>query len=290
MNSKNKKLGFLTLTSVSIFFISSMSAVWGHQIKFVIVSIVYFAFSLAVLKKKQELRVSSLVLILMVCIPFVLTMIPIHMYSFSKTKVSLLSSQAYWIGVASGTGYFFGRRLIKIAIIAMLLVLNAWIILIGYSQWINYVNYGSFSEHTNNELPPITLLTNNGRLLTNADLVGKITVLDVWNLRCGICFQKFPIFQEKEHKYGQAPHIQFIAMNIPFKSDSAGRAFSVITELGYTFPVVIAIGDSNINRLDIKGFPVVLIVNKKNRIIYKGPIENIDEILEQEISGKTEGN
>lgn len=244
----------------------------------------YCAFTWGILYFNQEWVKKIYIPLLIICVPYIFFLVTIHIRSFSKTQISLLSSQAYWLGTIFGIGYYFSGRYMRALILGILLLLNVWVVARGYEMWIHYVNFGSASGRVSMELPAIQLLTQQGVMVGNNDLLNKITVLDFWNLRCGICFEKFPVFQAKHEIYSNNPEVQFIAVNIPFKTDRPGKAFSELSELGYTFSSTVALDRGIIKPLGIWGFPTVLIVNRANRVIFRGSIEKIDKVLREELA------
>lgn len=117
------------------------------------------------------------------------------------------------------------------------------------------------------KLPAFTIPTFTGKTLTNANLAGKIFVLDFWATWCGPCKKLSPIMQELHNTF-KAQGVTVIGAN--FKEScqpgQTGFAKGYVKEHGYTFPFGVA--DTLGEKLNISGIPLVLIVDGKGVVRY----------------------
>jgi len=270
--------------SFLIFFISSTTAYWGFEVKFISTSIIYSFFTWFVIHKNTKWKHKVFITISIVSTPFLIFFLPNYIFNFTHTSGSFLSSMAYILGIIIGVILNYSNRYIRIVMFFFMASVNIWIAVIGYSYYLNYINFQSFNGQINLESPSFEFITENGNKITNIDLKGKIVILDFWNTRCGVCFSEFPILEKKYQVYKKNPMILFFAVNVPFKDENINQSISKIRSKSYTFPILKAKNYNVANDFMINGFPTVIVINKENRIIYKGSIDDIDKVISMEIN------
>lgn len=109
--------------------------------------------------------------------------------------------------------------------------------------------------------------------------MGRIIVLDVWYSKCGICFKKFPEFEQLTQQYSDDPEVYFAGLNIPMESESENAQHSFELVQKYSFPKwqAIATTEQNQWRID-RGYPTILIFDKRGTLRYSGAL-NIERTL-----------
>lgn len=112
---------------------------------------------------------------------------------------------------------------------------------------------------------------NNPTILTKEGIL----VIDFWNTTCGICFKKFPLFDEIAKNYNNRKDIQFIAINVPVKRDEElyYRANKINT-FNYKFDKLYSIKKQEVeDLLNFNTYPHTLIV-KNGKVIKSNLIIN----------------
>ncbi len=103
-----------------------------------------------------------------------------------------------------------------------------------------------------------------------------IVVLDFWTTSCGICFEKFPDYEQVFYKYSNNKNVKIYSVNVSLKKDTPSKTKDLVQALGYKFPTLYADGILNKKKLDrygIRSYPHLLII-KNNKIQYSGRMEN----------------
>jgi thiol-disulfide isomerase/thioredoxin len=135
----------------------------------------------------------------------------------------------------------------------------------------------------NKQLPTITLVDREGRLLGNEIFKNKIVVLDFWNTSCGACFQKFPLLQELSNNYIKS-NVEIYAVNVPLKRDTANQSFQVLEEWNFTFKNLNA-NESITEAMNVEYFPTTFIV-VNGIITFKGDLLHVNSQLEKLLNHK----
>lgn len=103
-----------------------------------------------------------------------------------------------------------------------------------------------------------------------------VYVFDIWNKGCGVCFLKFPLFENLKEKYASDNGIEFIALNIHLDGDNLFDLKNQFEQ--YTSNVkVLFMNNANLNQIQTNLFPTVIVV-KNNKIIYKGDVETLNAL------------
>lgn len=214
---------------------------------------------------------------------------------FSAHLIVLLSTGALYVfstphfiysvlGIFSGYCFYKSKSLVaKGSMLAVLVVICVFTVFWGYHYWFNFYNYGSPMGGSKKQVDAGWVYT-----LTDNDTVqseryrNKLVVLDFFTTYCAVCFEKFPIFQEKIDKYKQNANIEFAAVNIPWGKDTAGMAEHIFKMNGCKFPLIV-----NHSKLDsvlgVNCYPTVLIL-KNNKLLFRGSIEDIDAVVANEMA------
>jgi len=230
---------------------------------------------------KFKSKLKDLWIVLAILSGLCILQVPSHIFDFQATLISLPDFLIHCLGILIGFIYYKSKKIIGITVTALALCFVLYVYFDGYGRWLDYLSFGSFSYTVSEEVPEFNIVNPKGSDFTNKDLNGKIVIFDFWNTHCGVCFQKFPMLQEKFIKYMNTPGIEFYAVNIPVRGDSIGSAKKVMNEYSYTFPVLIARSDSLAKRFNVFVYPTVIIIRNGMEIIFRGNIEGVDDAIER---------
>lgn len=108
------------------------------------------------------------------------------------------------------------------------------------------------------------------------EFVGSVTFINWWFTTCGPCVKKIPLLNNLKMNF---PKVNFIAVN-PIDSPSEMKAF--LSNNNFNFNHYTTDEQTAIS-IGVKGMPHVVIVDEKQKIIYKGSgrIKDIKNILEK---------
>ncbi len=281
MNWK-KFISVAFISAALVFLIAPVGGYLGHNYKFGVAAICYCILTVVALTKNHGLHRSWV--ISAIVLPVILIYAPIHVNNFSQTLLSFPSFVAHYLGVLAGL-LVFGTRVtrLKIFISGILVLFSFWVGFEGYSFWLNRVNYGTFSGRVSKTVMPFKFYTADGRLISNSDFRSKLVVLDFWNTGCGVCFEKFPKLETASNRFRKNESVSFYSVNIPLKRDSAGYARQVWKDLSYTVPGLFADDPRLQEHFGVRVYPTTLIVKDGINVIYKGTIEGVEKVLEEEL-------
>ncbi len=86
-------------------------------------------------------------------------------------------------------------------------------------------------------LPPFRVNGIDGRVWTEADLHGKIAVMNVWATWCGPCIQELPHVQKLYEMLKDRPNVLLVSLNV---DGNAGLVAPFLKGRGLNFPVLLA--------------------------------------------------
>lgn len=184
--------------------------------------------------------------------------------------------------------YNLRPRWVKIGITSVHFALMVWIILVGSGYVLNYSNFGSFTGKVHTRLEePFSFQTPDGEAVDLSRFNASYVIIDCWNTYCGICYQKFPRFQQLYDRFTDDPEVEVIALHLRNnKDETPATGADILRERGYSFPCY-SMGGENKERADIhlKVVPTVLIFSSDHTLIFKGNLEGAEKYL-GEILGK----
>lgn len=138
----------------------------------------------------------------------------------------------------------------------------------------------SFSMEKNNSyevknFPKIKFLTSS-KDTVNFD--SKYTILDFWNTKCAICYEKFPYFEHISKKY-QSEKIAFYSVNVLLKGETIEQVNKIVDSLDYSYATIYANSVKTISdSLEFNSYPRLIIL-KRNEIIYNGWLKTENNIF-----------
>ena len=136
------------------------------------------------------------------------------------------------------------------------------------SAQINFESYLHKSDslvqlNVGKQFPSFTASTLNGKIISDKDLLGKVTIFNFWFQYCAPCIAEFDALNVLYQKFKDNPAFQFIS----FTSDSSEDANESVIKYKLSF-LVCPITEKECFRLNFnEGFPTTIIVDKLGKII-----------------------
>lgn len=269
-------------SAISLFVFSALIMVggyWGHNFKLLLAILCYAFFTYYFISNAKSKTEKRLVVLILILPPLIY--IPIHIFNFKSTLISLPSSSAHFMGIAMGLilSNLYGK--IKYILGTMFIIMTFWLTFIGYPKWINKINYNTFSGHVSYKVPhPFSCRDQLKNHINNDNLRGKIVLLDFWNTKCGVCFEKFPLLQKLFTKYQNNQNVMIYALDAPLISDSLNEAFLMIEQRKYTFNVLMPDDIHLPERFGVLSYPTTIVIDRSGNIVFKGDIEQAASALD----------
>jgi len=264
--------GYLIVSLVLCLALTPLGA-FSFSIKSISTLVAYAVLTWFGLKRNQD-RIG--ILIIAVSAPPLLLYSFFHLENFHDTLAALPSSIAHLLGILSG--YFLFRAKKKIVPAILLIGFASAYSFYGYSLWLNKVSFGYFLDESTKEMAPDMLfVSETGQEISKQQLEGKIAILDFWNTGCAACIKKFPELQLFYDRWKNNSEIEFYSVNIPLQRDTSGQAFAIVKRKNCTFPIVISKDEALPEKIGIKGYPTVLVIDKEGNIVFRGEIENVEK-------------
>jgi thiol-disulfide isomerase/thioredoxin len=120
-----------------------------------------------------------------------------------------------------------------------------------------------------------------GGFMTNADLMGKVTVVDLFATWCGPCIAEIPRFNQLYNAYQGRPDVAILGIAVA----SPRRTLeSKVQQLGIKYPVLI--GDTTLSAFgEFEAFPTTVVIGKDGKIYktYRGSTPNKVNNIKQDI-------
>ena len=159
-------------------------------------------------------------------------------------------------------------------VLPVVISLSFWLYyaLYGQKMWANYLSFGHCLSETNIANTMIYKSSNDSILVKK--LPYRYLVLDFWSSNCGVCYKKFPLFQQLYDKYRDSNDVLVASVFIYRKNEALNVGDSILNSRNYTFSMFGTTYDSKLLlESEIKVVPTVLILNERKTIVYKGRIE-----------------
>jgi thiol-disulfide isomerase/thioredoxin len=121
-----------------------------------------------------------------------------------------------------------------------------------------------------------------GGFMTNADLKGKVTVVDLFATWCGPCISEIPRYNQLYSAYQGRPEVAIVGIAV----ESPRRGLeSKIQQLGIKYPVLIGNNDALSAFGDVEAFPTTVVIDKEGKIYktYRGATPNKQNNIKQDI-------
>jgi thiol-disulfide isomerase/thioredoxin len=127
-----------------------------------------------------------------------------------------------------------------------------------------------------------------GGFMTNADLKGKVTVVDLFATWCGPCISEIPKFNRLYEAY-QGKDVAIIGVVV--ESPGANIA-SKVRQLGIKYPVLMGDGVGLSAFGNVEAFPTTVVISKEGKIYksYRGAVGNKEQSIKQDIERLLSGD
>ena len=269
--------GYITIGSITGFKLSSI-------VGFIII---YFVSLWFLIKFHGKLPVGLIILSIFLGISLII--LPIHIFDFTRTLGSLLEYLIHLLAILMAFICYKSSKYARVIITILSLGGALWLSISGYGLWVNKQNFKTYTGRINdNRTWNFHLQTANGDTVSIESFRGKIVIVDCWYTYCGYCFKAFPKVQAIYDKYKDNPGIQLIGLHCRIEDDNhkptekSSKGKELLIEKGYTFPCYsINMKDKVLVDLGVSKFPTILVFNKDGRLIYRGDIEYVDNVIGQ---------
>jgi thiol-disulfide isomerase/thioredoxin len=151
-------------------------------------------------------------------------------------------------------------------------------------------------EMINKPAPLFTLKDTSGKVVSLADLKGKVVIVDFWATWCGPCKASFPGMQLAVTKYKDNPNVKFLFIDTWENGDNyLDGVKKFIADNHYTFNVLMdEKGSDNrqskvVSAFGVEGIPTKFVLDKNGNIRFKKVgFEGTAESIKDEISAMIE--
>lgn len=200
--------------------------------------------------------------------------IPIRVSSFESSLISLPSTLIACLSIILTLISFTIKRQ---SVYIVSLLIWGYCAFVGHKDLLFYINYGK-TPHV--QVTDLSINTSEG-LYSFKDIKSDYILLSFWSSQCAYCHAEFSDIQHLHNKYKNSS-ITIASVFVPLaKNESALNGQSIITKNNYSFPVwYISPTDTLINVLNIKRYPIIVILDKKRNVIYRGNLERAEKRLE----------
>ena len=119
-----------------------------------------------------------------------------------------------------------------------------------------------FQLNTGKLYPSFTVVSLEGKTITEKELTGKVTIVNFWFHYCEPCVAEFDALNDLYRKLKDNPAFRFIS----FTSDSSDDAKESVGKYKLSFPIC-PVSEQECFRLNLnQGFPTTIIIDKAGRM------------------------
>lgn len=161
-----------------------------------------------------------------------------------------------------------GTLVISFAVLIVFLVILGW----GLQR----TQRGSIA--IGDTVPPITLNTFDGQVISTADMAGKVIVINFWASWCQPCESEAAELEEAWLGYRDAGDVVFLGVDYV---DTEPEALAYLAKFNITYPNGPDLRTAISQMFRIKGVPETYIIDREGRLAYAkiGPFMNLNEII-----------
>ncbi len=267
----------IILTSIIAFIIAILSGALGWPNQFAVVGIVYLISGYLAGENSLNKNIKPYIIIIS---PFIIvygltTLIFFQKHTFPIPVIAPLSLlmgffiKNLWMKHHKGTAIASTISFGMILLLGKLLFMPNWIL------------YSFNSNSSRNEpLPTFSMLTLDSLQYDNASFEGKVVVFDLWTTSCGVCFQKFPEFNNLYQEFSTNKDVKIFSVNLSTRVDTPEKIVETIESKikipGYKFPILLAQESYEYysQAFGFQGVPNAIVIDKKGRVRYCGMTNN----------------
>ena len=141
--------------------------------------------------------------------------------------------------------------------------------LVVYPGYLNWAMYPAARRTL--PFPEISFTDDNGNGLNSSYFNGKYCVIELWITDCAPCYRNFPKMEKLNLQYIDDPDVRFYTLHFPRNMDDQVRARKIMEDYGFSFEQLYAREmRENMKTLGVSHFPLIMILDRKRNIIYKG--------------------
>ncbi len=171
---------------------------------------------------------------------------------------SLLTAAA-----GAGVRYLFAHGRTWWGLMSVLASLGAAALAISVAIPLLVANWSN--KAINLPAPAFSLTTPDGRIVTSADLRGRVVVLAFWATWCSPCRQELPDLQKVYERYEHDPNTIFYAVGGPWGGDTIAKESVFATRIDVTLPLAFD-SHGTAPALGVRGFPALVILDRNGHV------------------------
>lgn len=188
-------------------------------------------------------------------------------------------------GIFRDVSFFYNRK--------YLLVLFLVVTFVSYAFVYENINFAYNKNKTENidvnGVYDFSIKDINGNVLKISDLKTKTVCIDMWSSTCGGCIRSMPEFEKLSMYFKANPDYKIISLFCPMKEHETYEWFLDYIKEDFDYNIdYYYINKGEFEKLGIYQFPEIFLLNKNNKIVYRGVItykkstnDNIYEMLEK---------
>ena len=106
---------------------------------------------------------------------------------------------------------------------------------------------------------------NSDTSLTDSDILGNISLINVWATWCAPCRDEMPTLERLQ---AHLAHEDFVVFAVSQDVDGLATVKPYVSEYGYTFPVLIDVGGEIGRRYGVTGYPESFVIDRTGQVVY----------------------
>ena len=237
----------------------------------IIVSI--FIYLILVSYTYNKIAVKSVRSFLLISCPYILFLLLIVIISSNLPRLVDIIFILFGITII----YCYFKK--KIDIKKVLLVISLYCIVltplyvISYDNILYLVSKNKMLEEEKLDSFNLKIIDKNGKILVLSDFKDKTILVDMWSSACGNCIKSMPDFEKLNSSFKNDYDYKIISLYCPISEEQTYEWFKKYIDMKFYYNIDFYYIDfESFNKLNIKQFPEFLIINKNNKMVYRGQI------------------